>query len=61
LADEGVRWQQTADSINEQTKLLVGDVFLGAACIAYYGAFTGAYRCVTCDLKRLLISIKYPP
>ncbi len=22
----------------------VGDVFLGAACIAYYGAFTGAYR-----------------
>lgn len=24
--------------------LQVGDVFLSAACIAYYGAFTGAYR-----------------
>lgn len=22
----------------------VGDVFLSAACIAYYGAFTGSYR-----------------
>lgn len=45
LADEGVRWQQTADTIQQQTDLLVGDVFLGSACIAYYGAFTGAYRC----------------
>ena len=24
--------------------LLVGDVFLGAACIAYYGAFPGDFR-----------------
>ena len=46
LADEGVRWQQTADTIQVQTDLLVGDVFLSAACIAYYGAFTGAYRSV---------------
>lgn len=44
LADEGVRWQSTADTIQTQTDLLVGDVFLSAACIAYYGAFTGAYR-----------------
>ena len=44
LADEGVRWQQTADTIQQQTDLLVGDVFLSSACIAYYGAFTGAYR-----------------
>lgn len=44
LADEGVRWQQTADQIQASTDLLVGDVFLSAACIAYYGAFTGAYR-----------------
>ena len=44
LADEGVRWQQTADTIQQQTNLLVGDVFLSSACIAYYGAFTGAYR-----------------
>ena len=44
LADEGVRWQQTADTIQLQTDMLVGDVFLSSACIAYYGAFTGAYR-----------------
>lgn len=44
LADEGVRWQATADQLQSQTELLVGDVFLSAACIAYYGAFTGSYR-----------------
>ena len=44
LADEGVRWKMTAEQIQEQTILLVGDVFIGAACIAYYGAFTGSYR-----------------
>ncbi|EFJ52606.1 dynein heavy chain 7 [Volvox carteri f. nagariensis] len=44
LADEGVRWQATAETIGEQLIKLVGDVFLSAACIAYYGAFTGAYR-----------------
>eukprot|EP00873_Tetraselmis_striata_P045243 jgi/Tetstr1/465507/TSEL_010176.t1 len=44
LADEGVRWQQTADSLGEAMQLLVGDVFVSAACIAYYGAFTGGYR-----------------
>ena len=44
LADEQVRWKDTADTIGHQTSLLVGDVFLSAACIAYFGAFTGAYR-----------------
>lgn len=44
LADEGVRWTATAETIQIETELLVGDVFIGAACIAYYGAFTGAYR-----------------
>lgn len=28
----------------KQLELLVGDVFLGAACVAYYGPFTGLYR-----------------
>eukprot|EP00951_Prasinocladus_malaysianus_P010352 scaffold75916_cov45-Prasinocladus_malaysianus.AAC.1 len=44
LADEGVRWQDTADGLGTQIGLLVGDVFVSAACIAYYGAFTGPYR-----------------
>jgi hypothetical protein len=33
--------QETANHIQIATDLLVGDVFLSAACIAYYGAFTG--------------------
>ena len=44
LSDEQVRWRETADQIGADTELLVGDVFLGAACISYYGAFTGVYR-----------------
>jgi hypothetical protein len=53
LADEGVRWQATADQLQTQTELLVGDVFLSAACIAYYGAFTGSYRCVVASAEHL--------
>lgn len=30
--------------MQESIDLLVGDVFLGAACIAYYGAFPGSFR-----------------
>ena len=44
LADEQVRWKETADLIEHQMQLLVGDVFLSAACVAYYGAFTGTFR-----------------
>jgi len=44
LGDEGVRWQASADKLAGDVGLLVGDVFISAACIAYYGAFTGPYR-----------------
>jgi len=44
LADEGVRWKETSDKFAEQIDLLVGDVFVSSACVAYYGAFTGPYR-----------------
>lgn len=44
LSEEGVRWRATAEQLQQQIELLVGDVFISAACIAYYGAFTGAYR-----------------
>lgn len=42
LGEEGVRWSAAADALAEQGEKLIGDVFLSAACIAYYGAFTGA-------------------
>jgi hypothetical protein len=43
LGEEGVRWSAAADGLGEQAERLVGDVFLAAACIAYYGAFTGGW------------------
>eukprot|EP00983_Pelagomonas_calceolata_P099977 1158515-Pelagomonas_calceolata.AAC.3 len=43
--DESVRWRSTADELGEKMLLLVGDVFLSAACISYTGAFTGG-QCV---------------
>ncbi|KAI5075577.1 hypothetical protein GOP47_0009653 [Adiantum capillus-veneris] len=44
LGDEAVRWKETADAIGARSDLLIGDVFLCAACISYYGAFSGPYR-----------------
>ena len=29
---------------NEQIGNVVGDVFIAAACVSYYGAFTSEYR-----------------
>lgn len=44
LASEGVRWRESVVIIDSQIQELVGDVFLAAACVSYYGAFTGSYR-----------------
>jgi len=44
LGSEQVSWTEQVGQLNEQLKLLVGDVFLGAACVAYYGPLTGGYR-----------------
>ena len=43
--DESVRWRSTADDLGDKMLLLVGDVFLSAACISYTGAFTGRLFC----------------
>ena len=37
-------------SLGDQRELLVGDVFVSAACISYFGAFIGAYRDELVDL-----------
>ena len=49
LADEGVRWEETVGILNNELTQLVGNVFLSAACISYFGAFTGTYRKILTD------------
>ncbi|KAI8731624.1 dynein heavy chain 6, axonemal isoform X4, partial [Biomphalaria glabrata] len=44
LADEQVRWEESVAIFDIQLKNVVGDVFIAAACVAYYGAFTSTYR-----------------
>mmetsp|Transcript_39705 Transcript_39705/g.74534 ORF Transcript_39705/g.74534 Transcript_39705/m.74534 type:complete len:1860 (+) Transcript_39705:1-5580(+) len=61
LADEQVRWRQTADRIGSETEQLVGNVFIGAACISYYGAFTGVYRdCLVSDWVKQCVACSIP-
>lgn len=44
LADERVRWQESIVLFELEINNVVGNVFIGAACVAYYGAFTAHYR-----------------
>ena len=44
LADEQIRWDQSVKEFNIQLGNVVGDVFVSAAAVAYYGAFTAVYR-----------------
>ncbi|OAF70538.1 hypothetical protein A3Q56_01708 [Intoshia linei] len=44
LADENEHWKCSIASIEIEIANVVGNVFLSAACIAYYGAFTSSYR-----------------
>ena len=44
LADEQVRWATSVETLGDQIEKLVGDIFISAACISYYGPFTGTYR-----------------
>ncbi|XP_012946582.1 dynein heavy chain 6, axonemal-like, partial [Aplysia californica] len=44
LADEQVRWEESVAMFTTQLSNVVGDVFIAAACVAYYGAFTSVYR-----------------
>lgn len=44
LGDEKVRWEETINKFDEELSNIVGNVFIAAACVAYYGAFTAQYR-----------------
>lgn len=44
LAGEKTRWISDAERYSDMLVQLPGDVFLGAAAVAYFGAFSGVYR-----------------
>ncbi|KAL5020432.1 hypothetical protein ScPMuIL_003324 [Solemya velum] len=44
LGDEQIRWSESVANFNKQIGNVIGDVFVSAACVAYYGAFTSVYR-----------------
>ncbi|XP_054978204.1 dynein axonemal heavy chain 6 [Sorex araneus] len=44
LGDEQVRWEESIQKSEEEIGNIVGNVFIAAACVAYYGAFTTKYR-----------------
>eukprot|EP00742_Colponemidia_sp_Colp-10_P007071 GILJ01007591.1.p1 GENE.GILJ01007591.1~~GILJ01007591.1.p1 ORF type:complete len:2165 (-),score=376.69 GILJ01007591.1:179-6499(-) len=66
LADEHVRWSETVVTVKNHIIELVGNVFVSAACISYFGAFTGSYRqdlvsqwVKACQDKRVPISADF--
>ncbi|KAF1334344.1 Dynein heavy chain, partial [Globisporangium splendens] len=44
LSVEGARWKESVSFLSESILALIGDIFLAAACISYYGPFTGGFR-----------------
>lgn len=44
MCDFQIRWKESVVQFDAQINNVVGDVFISAACVAYYGAFTASYR-----------------
>ena len=44
LADEQIRWKENIVQFDKELEHVVGNVFISAACVAYYGAFPSNYR-----------------
>ncbi|XP_019373751.1 PREDICTED: dynein heavy chain 6, axonemal [Gavialis gangeticus] len=44
LGDEQVRWEESIKNFEDEISNIIGNVFIAAACVAYYGAFTAQYR-----------------
>ncbi|CAG9323486.1 unnamed protein product [Blepharisma stoltei] len=44
LKDEHQRWKVSVDRLTEKLRNILGDIYLSAACINYYGPFSGLYR-----------------
>ncbi|RKP20476.1 dynein heavy chain 6, axonemal, partial [Rozella allomycis CSF55] len=44
LAEEQVRWTESVKILDQEINDVVGNIFLAAAGVAYFGAFTSSYR-----------------
>jgi dynein heavy chain len=44
LAEEGVRWKETVETLAKKKTDLIGDVFMSCGAVSYYGPFPGYYR-----------------
>ena len=44
LESEHGRWKENVEILDGRIKQLVGDVFIAAGCVSYYGPFTGVFR-----------------
>lgn len=44
MAGEQVRWKETVETLTEDLKLVIGNIFIAASSVSYYGPFTGTYR-----------------
>ena len=44
LGSEQTRWLENVESFEKQLYNVTGDVFISAACVAYFGAFSSLYR-----------------
>ncbi|KAM4706665.1 dynein axonemal heavy chain 6 [Discoglossus pictus] len=49
LGDEQVRWKESIALFEEEISNVIGNVFVAAACVAYFGAFTAVYRQLLID------------
>ncbi|XP_060697694.1 dynein axonemal heavy chain 6 [Hemiscyllium ocellatum] len=49
LGDEQIRWQESIVLFEQEIGNIIGNVFIAAACVAYYGAFTSKYRQLLID------------
>ncbi|XP_074141707.1 dynein axonemal heavy chain 6 isoform X2 [Sminthopsis crassicaudata] len=49
LGDEQVRWEESIQNFESEISNITGNVFIAAACVAYYGAFTALYRQLLID------------
>ncbi|KAL7988579.1 hypothetical protein Chor_007498, partial [Crotalus horridus] len=54
LGDEQVRWEESILNFEAEISNITGNVFIAAACVAYYGAFTAHYRqlLIECWIKQ---------